>query len=185
LLPEDAPPLRHDTEQFFRLRGALLLAKCAVSTAAVTPPDQPVHADGSMMVEADLADLLGDLSEVQMVALESPNAWLRRGERERASGGSKIAHPGGAISSNKAEATAAFYLAHRPPRAVRQRCRRRSLRAASTRRGTLLNSDGCPCGSSPCHAGHVHPLPGRVRRARPDLRLPRRPLIAKVRFAHA
>jgi hypothetical protein len=45
LLPVDAPPLRHDTEQFFRRRGALLLAKCAVSTAAVTPPGQPAHAD--------------------------------------------------------------------------------------------------------------------------------------------
>jgi hypothetical protein len=64
----------------------------------------------NMAVEADLANLLGDLSEAQMVALESPNTWVRRGERERASVGSKMAHPGGVISSNKAEATAAFYL---------------------------------------------------------------------------
>jgi hypothetical protein len=63
-----------------------------------------------MVIEADLADSLSELSEAQMVALESPNDWLRRGEHERASGSSKIAHPGGTISSNKAEATAAFYL---------------------------------------------------------------------------
>jgi hypothetical protein len=133
LLPAETPPLRYDTEQFFRLRGALLLAKCAVSTAAVVPPDRPAHADGSLKddgkgsarvsrtaefksdpdsshttAEADLADLLGNFSEEQMVALESPNSWLRRGNAEQASGTAKVAHPGGVISSNKVAATAAF-----------------------------------------------------------------------------
>ena len=109
LLPVDTPPLRHDTEQFFRRRGALLLAKCAVSTATATLPDRPAQTDVLMTAEADLAVVLGDLSEAQMVELESPNSWLRRGERERAAGGSRTAHPGGTISSNKAEATEAFF----------------------------------------------------------------------------
>ena len=147
LLPEDTPPLRYETEQFFRLRGALLLAKCAVSTAAVVPPDQAGHASARQVssraavfeaddnlkddgkgpacaprtaefkpdsdttattADVDLADLLSDLSEEQMVALESPNSWLRRSNAEQASGSAKVAHPGGAISSNKAAATAAF-----------------------------------------------------------------------------
>jgi hypothetical protein len=69
----------------------------------------PLANQHMLTTSSDLADLLGDLSEAQMVALESPNTWLRRGERERASGGSRMAHPGGVISSNKAEATAAFY----------------------------------------------------------------------------
>jgi hypothetical protein len=43
-----------------------------------------------------------------MVALESPNSWLRRGNAEQASGTAKVAHPGGVISSNKTAATAAF-----------------------------------------------------------------------------
>jgi hypothetical protein len=63
-----------------------------------------------MVIEADLADCLSELSEAQVVALESPNDWLRRGEHDRTSSNAKIAHPGGTISSNKAEATAKFYL---------------------------------------------------------------------------
>jgi hypothetical protein len=142
LLPADTLPLRYNTEQFFRLRGALLLAKCAVSTAAVFLPDRPVHIDGSMTVEADLTDLLGDFSEVQMVALESPNSWLRRGNAEQASGTAKVAHPGGVISSNKTAATAAF------------------LR----RRGSGAGAGAGPSASSPPTAEPLSPTPADLDR---------------------
>jgi hypothetical protein len=99
LLPDAAPPLRYYTAQFFRLRGALLLGKCAASTAVhgihgswLQGADEPrphggspAPADDDMVTEADLADSLSDLSEAQMVAFESPIDWLRRGEHERAS----------------------------------------------------------------------------------------------------
>ena len=41
-------------------------------------------------------------------AVALANDWLRKGEAEKALGAPKVAHPGGASSSNKEAATAAF-----------------------------------------------------------------------------
>jgi hypothetical protein len=45
------------------------------------------------------------------------NNWLRQGEAERAASAPKVAHPGGAISSNAVEAKAAF-LKRKSARAI-------------------------------------------------------------------
>ena len=47
-------------------------------------------------------------------AVALANDWLRKGEAEKALGAPKVAHPGGASSSNKEAATAAFMARSKP-----------------------------------------------------------------------
>jgi hypothetical protein len=117
--PRSTTSARERAEALFMADGrdALSTQQCLTLQGMYSSSSNDSDDEGEANSDSDGTDI-GDQNDVAVQAVVTApqqdtgglNAWLRDGETARASSATRQAHPGGRVSSNKAEALAKFAL---------------------------------------------------------------------------